>query len=195
MGDTGHWWGITVPLLASGALLRHARSLPPLPLLSQAHSVAPLSSSGSSQIAWLSFHLTLIHWLVSTRISSLLLHFGRTNTHVLTKPPLQPLFTVSKLNYSICSGRCYWCFDPLTFPRWPPLDAVMRMTALKALLLRVCACTKAGVGLIMLKNSAVVRFSPNCLYVCVCVGACMCVVVQSTMIIPQAEPHWPRPHI
>ena len=179
VGDAGCWRAVTVPLLAGGALLHHSRGLPPLPLLSRAHSLAPLPSSGSG--GWRSVHLIWIHWLVSTKISSSFAPLRHTHTHPHTNTHTQLRSSLFRDLVRLCLQHpscCYSirCCDPLTFPRWSPDTlwvAVMCMTALKALLLRVCAYTKAGVGLIMLKNSAVVQFSLNCPYTCVCV--CVCV--------------------
>ncbi len=81
--------------------------------------------------------------------------------------------------------RLLMFFDPPTFPWWSPgmlWDSVMCMRTLKALLLRVCACIKVGVGLIMLTKLSSRPIQPKLsvrvgvrvyLHVCVCV--CVCV--------------------
>lgn len=65
---------VRLPVAAAGAFLRHSGRLPPLLLLSGTQPLAPLASSA----ARLSLHLMLIRWLVSTKISSSLLHFVLT---------------------------------------------------------------------------------------------------------------------
>lgn len=128
---------------------------PPLLLQTSSSSSSPLvcTISHSSFLLLLQSGMTvapppskfLIHWLESTKMSS---HKHTRRAAFLLF--CLPLFTASEQYYSICSSRWrYWCFDPLTFSRWSPdtlWDAVMCMTALKALLLSVCASIKGGGG-------------------------------------------------
>lgn len=80
MRGTGHRRGFPAPLLTGGAFLCPG-GLPFLPLLPGTHSL----SLCAALIRRVSFHL--IHWLVSTKISSLSPRLGREQTHTRADSP------------------------------------------------------------------------------------------------------------